>query len=99
MIIDRSRLDLMEKLNTKDMSGIVRIGIKVLIKTLTGGTITVYIDEKTTVKELKYIIYFTNGIQQSQQKIIYDRKVLKDHQLLSNQNITPESILFLISTL
>lgn len=56
--------------------------IKIFIKTLTGKTITIFINLKETIKILKQKIQKKEGLKPEQQILIFAEKELEDNKIL-----------------
>ena len=69
----------------------------IFIKTLTGKTITLTVNEKTTVGGVKCLIQEKEGIPPDQQRFVFAGKRLEeDLRYLQDYNLRPESTLHLI---
>jgi len=68
----------------------------IIIKTLTGKTISLEVNLSDNIKVVKEKIYEKEGILPFQQRLIYAAKELEDNFSLSYYNINEKSIIFLI---
>jgi len=72
-----------------------KYGGKYYIKTLTGKTKILYIEEKDTIEIVKSKIQKIEGIEQSQQKLFFEGKILEDNKTMEDYRIRNESYLVL----
>ena len=70
--------------------------MKIFVKTLTGKTITLYVDPKEHIEITKIRIRKKEGIPVDQQRLVYAGMQLEDNRTLSDYNVQYESILHLI---
>ena len=70
--------------------------LPIYCKTLTGKTITLYIDPDDTIESLKELIWDYEGIPPDQQYIIFAGKHLEGKRTLASYNIQKESTIQLI---
>lgn len=71
-------------------------GGQYFVKTLTGKTITIDLDENDTIENVKAIIQDIEGIPPDMQRIIFDGKVLEDNKTIKYYEIESESIFHLV---
>ena len=68
----------------------------IFVKTLTGKTITLYVDPKEHIEITKIRIRKKEGIPPDQQRLVYSGMQLEDKKTLSDYNIQNESSLHLV---
>ena len=68
----------------------------IFVRTLTGKTIFLNVDNYDTVLYLKYLIYLFEGIPFDQQRFLYKGKQLDDDIMINKYNIQKESTLYLV---
>lgn len=71
-------------------------GFEVFVKTLTGKTITLYLDATSTIDAAKSDIEDQEGIPADQQRLIFSGKQLEDGRTLGDYTIQPQSTLHMI---
>ena len=74
----------------------LRGGMQVFVKTLTGKDMTLEVEPTMMVEHLKKQITAMEGIQESDQRLIYGGKQLEDGQTLQDYNVEPDSTIHLV---
>jgi ubiquitin len=79
-----------------DLRIIIRGGVQMFIKMLTGKTITLDVESSDTIESVKLKIFEKEGFPLVQQRLIFAGKVLEDSKPISDYNVSKDPTVHLI---
>ena len=85
-----------ELLHYRSCSFSILFNMQIVVKTLTGKSIILEVEETNTIRNIKELIQKKGNISVDQQHLIFDGKQLEDDRMLQYYQIRKDSVIHLV---